>query len=424
MISYLVLMNAAYSFIRIRKIERVLLFVFFLLFAASQAVGQGLINFPYQGMQRFLSYNSIASEDYLRDSTYVFNEVDDSWLLKSKMVYDYDSQGNEISKLESAKEEHSWVNLTKIEKAYNSTQLLSYERTSIWNEDYDEWDFHERRDLFYNSINLLDQEIAHIRDGQLWKKDKKMEYGYSESYNIEHISKYRWQELVDEWVPTERTLFEYNQNEMLEREIIQFWNDSLDMWFNAISRDYRYDDSNNLVSTTRSNWSLTGQRWIGISMISVTYNEKGQIKATRQVDLGSSAEQNLTSQEVSYDNDGNLGETIISTWNPESDEWETVNKQVHFWSENLTGNLGSSSDNIDCVFMNPYFLGLNWKCSSLKDDVLYTVEVYDLWGRRFFANQFMGNRAFRIDGNIPPGVYTVVIKGGIDVHTEKVIIKG
>jgi len=417
-------MNVAYSFIPVRNIKRDTLFVFFLLFAASQAVGQGLLDFSYSGIQRFLSYNSIASEDYLRDSTYVLNEVDGSWLLKSKMVYAYDSQGNEISKLESTNEEHAWVNISKTEKAYNSTQLLSYERTSLWNEDYKEWEFHERRDLIYNSLNLLGQEIFHIRDGHLWKKDKKVEYAYSESYIIEYISNYCWKELIDQWEPTERTLFEYNQNNMLEREVIQFWNDSLDLWFNSISREYRYDDNNNLLSTTRSNWSLSDQRWFDISLISVTYNEKGQVKATRQVDLDSSSEQNITSQEASYDNEGNLGETLISNWNPEIDDWETVTKQVHFWSENLTGNLGSSSDNIDCVFMNPYFLGLNWKCNSLKDNVLYTVEVRDLWGRSFFADQFMGNRAFRIDGNIPPGVYIVIIRGGLDIHTEKVIIKG
>jgi len=386
--------------------------------------GQVAIDLSYPGMERYLEYNSIASSDYLKDSTYVFEDSNDSWILVSKVNYEYDVQGNETKVLESEFIDYAWVNKQRTEKAYDSSQNLTYERLSYWDEKYRSWKFDERKDFFYNTVDLLETEISFKREQDIWVKNLKLEYSYYESYYVQSISEFDWITETQDWQPSERTIFEYTNSDNIDREIIQIWDDSLSTWLNSSSRDYTYDEDDNLISSTKSNWSFTDQSWVDISMISLIYNDKGQVQGTRQIDLSPSNSQNLISQDVSYDEQGNPGQTIISSWNADDEEWQSITKKVHFWSENITGNLGSFSDQIECAFMNPYILGLTWKCNSLKDNVLYTVEVRDLWGRNFFTDQFLGNRAFRIDGDIPPGVYIVIIRGGIDVHTEKVIIKG
>lgn len=387
-------------------------------------IGQASLDLSYPGTERYLEFNSIAHSDYLKDSTYVFEDSNDSWMLVNKATYEYDVQGNETEVLESEFTDYTWINQQRIEKAYDSAQNLIYERLSVWDEKYETWKFAGKKDFFYNTVDLLETEVSFAREQDIWKKDMKFEYTYYESYNVQSISEFDWVDENQHWQPSERTLFEYTESDNVDREIIQFWNDSLNIWLNFTSRDYTYDEDDNLISSTRSNWSFADQSWVDISMISLIYNDKGQVQGTRQIDLSPSTVQNLISQDVSYDEQGNPGQTIISSWNADDEEWQTMTKKVHFWSESITGNLGSFSDQIECAFMNPYILGLNWKCSSLKDDVLYTVEVRDLWGRSFFTDQFKGNRAFRIVGDIPPGVYIVIIRGGLDVHTEKVIIKG
>lgn len=416
-------MNAILKFIQAIK-KNAFFALVFSCFLTVQAVSQHNIGSIYPGIERFIDVNSVASADYLKDSTYTFHDEEGSWLLKSKSVYNHDVQGNEILMLESKYEDFSWMVQSKVEKAYDSVQNIIFQRKSKWSEKHAKWEFLERKDFEYNTVDLLEREINWLRKDELWKRDKKTEFSYFHNYNIESISESDWELESQEWIPTERTLFEYTTGDNLNREIIQIWNDSLKVWLNYTSREYNYDENNILISTTRSNWSSAEQGWVDISMVSLIYNDKGQIESTRQIGLSPSIEQNLVSQDVSYDDQGNLGETIISNWNSEDGEWESVTKRVHFWSESITGNLDSRTTDISCAFMNPYILGLSWKCNSLKANVLYTVEVKDLWGRNFFSDQFMGNRAFRIDGNIPPGVYIVVIRGGIDVHTEKVIIKG
>lgn len=416
-------MNASYSFIKIWKTAALLSAMLFLV-AHHDMKGQQALDLAYPGLERYLEYGSIASSNFLKDSTYVFKDENGSWNLVNRLTYKHDLQGNEMERLESEFIHNAWVNQLRVEKAYDSSQNLTYERISVWDQKHETWGFHEKKDFFYNTVDYLETEIVQIREGNLWEQDKKNEYAYYEDYNVQSISEFEWESETQEWKPTERTLFEYTESDNVDREIIQVWDDSLNTWLNSVSKDYTYDEDDNLISSTRSNWSALEQSWVDISMISLIYNDKGQVQGTRQIDLSPSSAQNLVSQDVSYDEQGNPGETIISNWNPDEEEWQNVTKKVHFWSENLTGNLSSSSDQIVCSFMNPYFLGLMWKCSSLKDDILYTVEVRDLWGRSFFADQFMGNRAFRIDGNIPPGVYIVIIRGGLDVHTEKVIIKG
>jgi len=394
------------------------------LFTAYNVSAQLSVDLAHPGIVRFLEYGSIASSDFLKDSTYVFEDDNESWVLRSKSCFNYDVQGNETLQYQSNLEDGLWTDQFKIEKAYDSFQNLTYERTSKWDVKYHKWEFSEKKDFFYNVVNLLEREITHQREGDLWEKSVKFEYIYHESYSIQSISEFDWEAESGEWFPTERTMFEYTESDFVDREIIQVWDDSSNTWLNAISKHYVYDEYDNLISSTRSSWSSSDQRWVDIYMISLTYNEKGQIKTTRQIDLSPSSAQNLVSQDAIYDDEGNLGETIISNWDEDDEAWDSVTKKVHFWSENIIGNLNSRTDQIECAFMNPYFLGLSWRCSSLKENVVYTVEVFDIWGRKYFADHFLGSRAFRIDGNIPPGVYTVVIRGGIDVHTEKVIIKG
>jgi len=416
-------MNALISFIKPRKGLAGLAFIF-LLFLAENTASQNSILTVYPGFDREVDLNSIASSNFLKDSTYVFKKNSGTWILNSRAVFNYDVQGNEISLIESGLVDDLWIAKKKIEKAYDSAQNLTYQRTSEWSNEQLDWLFSERKDFEYNTVDILEREINWVRIEDLWKKNQKVEYSYFESYLLESISEFDWEEEIEGWVPTERTLFEYSADEVLNREVLQVWVDSLDSWLNFTARDYSYDENNQLISTTRSSWSPAEQGWVNISMISLFYNDKGQIQSTRQIDLSPSNDDNLVSQDVSYDDQGNPGETITSNWNPEEGEWESITKRVHFWSENITGNLDSRSTNIDCAFMNPYILGLTWNCSSLKDNVLYSVEVRDLMGRKFFQDQFLGNRAFRIDGAIPPGVYLVIIRGGIDVYTEKVIIKG
>lgn len=388
--------------------------------------GFGQMNFEYffSDSQRPFDYNAITSSNFLKDSTYVFEELQDTWSLKNKNVYSYDLQGNEILLVESNLVDNSWVNVSKSEKAYSNSQTLIYERISIWEENNQSWKYFSRSDFLYGPLNILESKVDYARNNNLWERELKTEYDYNQLYLIEVISQYDWDSDLEQWFPSERTLFDYNEDENLEREVLQLWNDSLQIWVNSKARNYNYDEHDKLISSTRSAWSKSEQSWISQSMVSMLYNDKGQVQSTKQVELRPNSEQNLTSQDVTYDSEGNLGQTIISNWNESSGEWESVTKKVHFWSQNITGNLGGKDGEIACSFMNPYVLGLSWKCNSLKEDVMYTVEVYDLWGRRHFADQFRGNRAFRIHGNIPPGVYTVIIRGGIDVHTEKIIIKG
>jgi hypothetical protein len=135
------------------------------------------------------------------------------------------------------------------------------------------------------------------------------------------------------------------------------------------------------------------------------------------------AEQDLFQESANYDAEGNLNQVLEVLWDEDSQEWENFKRHTHYWSKRYTGNLDTRPDKIMCRFENPHTVGQPWFCESLKHDVVYSFEVYDLLGRLHYSGEFEGQDGFRIERSIPPGVYLAVIRGGLDVHTEKVVLR-
>lgn len=393
-----------------------------LLLYPCAAVSQAGVNFSNDSF-RFIDLNDIVSSEYQKDSTLSLVLREGDWFFSERVIYNYDYQGKELNNVFSVLEDGQWKLKTKIEKSYDSSHFLTYERESIWDSEQVAWSFAMKRNYHYNSIGLKDDEIVFIRNEDFWEKFSRFNYLYNYSNLIEEQSEFNWNVNNSEWEAKERRFYSYNDEDFLKEEIVQIWNDSLGSWVNSISKSYEYDDMNNLVSTVRSNWSNSENEWIGYSMISLTYDDDGKLKSSRPISLWNSSNPGLVGHEANYDDNGNVGEIILSNWNEEQGEWLDYKKQVHFWSEKIQGNLEEGTDEIRCNFMNPYILGLSWSCPYLKEGINYTIELYDLNGRLRYSDQIIGNSVFRIDGNIDSGFYTVVISGGLDVYSEKIIVR-
>ncbi|HLV53709.1 MAG TPA: T9SS type A sorting domain-containing protein, partial [Cryomorphaceae bacterium] len=77
---------------------------------------------------------------------------------------------------------------------------------------------------------------------------------------------------------------------------------------------------------------------------------------------------------------------------------------------------------IRCYYANPYTIGSIWKCDGLKQNVQYVMDVYDLQGRVRLNVPIPEDGTFRIMGRLDEGMHLMTIRGGLDIHTEKVLI--
>ncbi len=397
----------------------------------GQAYAKNLSGFTFGANSglRYFPEDDIIKTNFLRDSTYVYlsdSGIDSNWNLRDKFIYSYDNQGRVLESVHSKLSDSAdWINDSRLQNTYSDDQFLISQKEDGWEPKSGKWLASLRRTYSYNVIGLEDLVITEKLFQQAWRLDSKVEYTYNSAYDISEEVAYSRNFEGQHWEAISRYLYTYFENESIKQEIYQVWNDSLHKWVNQASQQYKYNSSNKLISTTKSNWDLDDKGWVDLSVISLIYNEKGQVLSSSQ--MHSSADINngvpIQSQESNYDNNGNVGQVLNSVWNSESGSWDLYQKQVHFWTKYVNGNLHQGDDKIDCLFANPYIIGLPWYCESLKANVVYTVEVFDLYGRLFYSDTFKNKSSFRITRSIPNGFYIVLIRGGLDYHSEKILIR-
>ena len=374
---------------------------------------------------RPIRISDIVASKFLKDSTHIYSrtELDSNWVLSAKRIYQYGNLGEERVIEEFDKQDANWVRKLRVENSFNGELNIVVQREMSWNPISQDWVLEFERALNYNYLDLVSDEVLYRKNGTNWIRDLRREYIYTDSQNIDTETNFVWDAESGSWLPDTRKVYDYFDTDLISSETLQTWNDSLGKWQNQVSRAFEYDDNNNLISSIRSTWNDIDKLWVSISMMSLHYNEKGQLESSQQSQLGASVQLSLLAQDANYDDDGNLGEIIHSNWNSEAEAWEIFKKEKHFWSEKRTGtDIGYSSD-INCTFTNPYIKGFPWYCESLKESVNYTLDLYDISGRHFHSQQFTGGSTFRIRGDIPSGIYVAIIRGGLDVHSEKVIIR-
>ncbi len=372
--------------------------------------------------------NQFFKQVYLRDSTYTYHRNDDStsateWNLAERQIHLYNNQGQRIKTDVSAFSNNQWLKKQRRIFTFSEDNVLHLRQDLIWSDTANIWVNDLRTTYSYNHIGKEEEIVRHKWDKGSWVPSEMTSKSYTFNDLIENQIKYIWNSFHNEWEEESRKIFTYNSDELLIIEINQEWSDTLNGWINITQNAFTYDDEDNLVNSSHSYWDAANSRFIESTRTSLVYNELGQVAGSQMVSLNGNISNAIALQAAVYDSDGNLGNVLHSQWNPESQEWEVLTRLMHYYSRTYIGNLdGSSFSGINCLFANPYTIGDTWFCEAVKKDLYYTIHVFDLMGRPYFSGSFYGGSSFRIDRQIPSGFYTVVIRGGLDQHTEKVFI--
>ncbi len=376
---------------------------------------------------RSFNLENVVETNFLRDSSHTYklieNQEDPQWNLIEVNHYDYDHLGNEVSRVLRISVDGLWMNKTRWETFYGYDHEITEINELEWSGDRMDWEEKNRKVFTYNVHNNLVEELLLVRESNSWVRSEKRKLNYTPGNLISNETIYLWESQTEKWEAIERLLFTYNSDRLIETQVLQLWDDSLEAWVNESSRSFEYNQDNKVVGSIRSLWDTDLESWVNTSSMSLAYDDKGQLSSTEEQVVGDDEGEYTFSEEALYNDDGNLDEIIQKRWDDVEEEWDSFKKELNFWSVHMSGNLDQYNSDITCHFANPYLQGLPWHCDGLKSDQLYTIEVFDTWGRAFHKGVFKGSDTFRIDSNVPPGFYTVVLRGGLDVHTEKVFIR-
>ncbi|MCA1750257.1 MAG: T9SS type A sorting domain-containing protein [Flavobacteriales bacterium] len=408
--------------------------------AAAQKVGlnSGLIPGGISNIDDYRPFESTNqfNSRFVRDSSYVYEAfIADSieeWLLTERTLHYYDIEGAETELVRSIFNGERWYLSERLEFSYRSGKDLEKTLINVWSEDLQEWEKHEQ--LTYNytyegkELEVLTEEWTVDR----WTASSLSEKFYGEENNLEtHITS-RWSGADLDWVPEERLLYTYEEDSDLPKtERLQTWSDSLNMWINEIERTFVYDEDDKIIEALESTWNSNFGGFIPTIFTEWAYNSDGQqsdmfskpMNESDSADVGPTYNTPFYGSSAIYNDDGNLNQLVTREWDRETETWQPIGYEKHFWSQHRSGSAEMTDPDITCIYANPHTIGLPWYCESLKRDTHYKFELFDITGRLYYADSFMGSNTFRIKRNIPPGVYIALITGGLDTHTEKVIIR-
>lgn len=378
---------------------------------------------PYTESQFF-------QEQFLRDSTYVFslpevgsNTGEPEWQISERCIYNYNNKGQVTTRMLSSLEDEIWIPSVLYTFNYNDRNELVNTLKSLWNVQLQTWEKQERDQFFYNFFGAEYETRKYRWLEDIWVPISRELKSYDTAQNLRAEVIYKWNAIENDWNPALRMLYTYDEQSLVAAETIQLWNPDIADWENQSSSDFVYDANNQLVETVASTWDSGLEVFTPEVVTIMDYNDFGMPEATESVSINETGQEGLTSLSAAYSNEGTLDRLYTQRWDAGTSAWEPYRYEEHYWSRYLTGNINATTGSIACQFVNPYEMGMPWYCNSLKEDLQYDVLVYDLLGRLYFQTQFQGGHTFNIRGAIPPGLYMVVIQGGLDMHTEKVLFR-
>lgn len=359
---------------------------------------------------------------YVLDSSYIFNKAVDSqvWLPTGRHVYKYCPNGIRTQMTTSKWEKFAgWQEESRTLYEYDANDRLSAKMFESWHRDQGEY-FRNGRELYdYNSQGLLETITGQKWESEAWNAVDLSVFEYNAARVLlsetNYLSDSGTAELV--WVPTTRRLLTYNENADLESELLQVWEPATETWVNKLHEKYIYDDAHNLVDKVLATWDGNNSVWKVIETTEPGMHDNRNMRF-EPLPIRANVGNEVNLREITVDEIGNPDSTTTSVWN--NNQWVPVEKQVNYWSKKDLAEFYDSR--IRCYYANPYTIGSIWKCDGLKQNVQYVMDVYDLQGRVRLNVPIPEDGTFRIMGRLDEGMHLMTIRGGLDIHTEKVLI--
>lgn len=418
-----------------------------LLWAAIPAAAQtGGVHFGYTpgGISNVDAYRPLEpshhfSTRFLLDSTYVYEAFTadtagsvEEWLLKERALHHYDGDGLENVLVRSLFDGEDWHLSERLEFTYRAGNDLEKTLKKVWSEDLQDWVKHEQLTYSYTYAGRELEVLTEAWMTDRWTATSLSEKFYGDEDQLKRHITSRWSGDAFDWIPEEQLLYTYEAHtELPVTERLQSWSDSLRTWINEAERRFVYDEDDNIIEAVESTWSVELGDFVPVVFTEWAYNNNGQQEDVFSKPLDGFDSGNaetvmnipIFGSSATYNDDGNLNQLVTQEWDKDNETWQPVRYEKNFWSHYISGNAAVTDPDITCVYANPHTIGLPWYCESLKREVQYTLELFDITGRLYYADTFMGGNTFRIKRNIPSGMYIALITGGLDRHTEKVIIR-
>lgn len=175
---------------------------------------EGLLS-EYQGFYwdsgqwiiRYYSTYTYEENGWLNEHIHrMWYEDDQEWKNNIKWVYNYNGQGEILTKTRYDQEvyEGPWVEEYQLEMIYNSEGKLSTTNSANW--ETDQWEIYRTDTMTYNDAGMLASDRGYYLDEGVWRPDFIYEFSYDDNDNLTEYIQYSWdRNLLDILLYAKRT---------------------------------------------------------------------------------------------------------------------------------------------------------------------------------------------------------------------------
>lgn len=192
------------------------------------------------------------------------------WTADIRQSYTYDEQDNLLTEARHFFVNNEWKDNYKCIYTYNEAYLpTSFLWLWLWNEE-NGWENYEQEFYTYDERGNLLTLSNQYWYNDAWRDDFKHIMTYNEKDYLATLTYQKGGSLLDQWQDQERSIYNYNNQNLISEIIDQWW--STVIWENVTRTSYTYDNQNNILSifgqaSNPSQWTADK------TLISYTYNE-------------------------------------------------------------------------------------------------------------------------------------------------------
>lgn len=351
---------------------------------------------------------------------YIFDPISNGYKNYKKLTAIYNSENIPIQTIEQDYDENiqQYVNVLRSLIQYYANYKKYIELQQTWNGT--QWINHKKTTYFYNQNTLLEEEIIELWNNNLqtWEYDTRKTYNYTSFGKIAVEAKYVW---VNGWRPDMKEEYEYDMTGNLVQYTMFTNNGSNFVPFSRLI--YQYDSEGNLLEIFEQSWNGTvfdnshRQSYI-------YYNDLLSAVVYYYWHSGLLSWFFYYKIEYTYNYLYNVV-TLMEDFNYDElqSTWIPNQRTQYFYSDlDVTNILGYSEDDIKC-FPNP---AKNTLCIFISSPEKFcNIKITDMKGQIVYNTSSLQN-INRIDvSSFPAGNYSIVIerKLGPNVHRKILIVK-
>lgn len=298
-----------------------------------------------------------------------------------RWAYEYDDQDRQISILFQKWENGIWENMRQQLFAYNSDGLPEEQLLQLWLGNT--WRNFRRRTLSYHPAHkglteVVDQKWSVVE--QVWVNTQRKDYNYNNEglWSSELVQ--NWDSLSSAWQNENRQLFLSGPQGQFQGRLRQVW--ELEEWKNQFRGGQAFNGQ--ILNIQFERWKDQTGEWVDDSRHLLNYDENSRL-------LLSQGWQRWDEKMAQWENDAN---TL---------------RYTYYWSELMTPTSEVHIPN-SCQITNPYSIGALFWCDLPASGQEYSLELFDLLGRKIYSATFTWEEQPTITQSLPNGAYILRIR--------------